>query len=111
MKLEITKGNVSAHNQKGIKGHCILAQVFDVNGKSLAHFASTETEFESSSNANLYADAHNTYNKCETLPSELLKQNEALVECLKKVICDGQTYLELLETINKSKGLLNTLNK
>lgn len=41
---------------------------------------------ESFVNASLYVDAHNTYNECGILPSDLLRQRDDAIKALKKII-------------------------
>ena len=66
----------------------------------------------------LVLDSLNTYSKCETLPSELLKQNEALVDALKytfskigKPIARTKVNSDHYDKYFEIEQLLNTLNK
>lgn len=107
-KLDITKGKVTAHNQNGAIGHCVVAQVFDELGCALAYFEPTKDEEESSSNAQLYADAHNQYNKLPILPSQLANDRERLIEFVKNVAhCD----FDSVDKILYAQELLTYLNQ
>jgi len=85
-RLNITKGKAEIR-----KEYRCWIEIETESGKRLA-----ETKFyggkscvgyeQAKANAKLYIDGHNTYNNCGILPSELLKQNQELVECLEELI-------------------------
>ena len=115
MKLEITKGewviNEDRSHSLETKIFCGLKRIAEAKHFNTGYddWSKNDPIFkEGLANAILIADAGTTYNKCETLPSELLKQNEALVECLKLIY-----NTERLSSIIKCEieELLNTLNK
>jgi len=59
---------------------------------------------EAENNAKVYTDAHNTYNKCSLLPSELLDRNNELIEFINRTkgrLLDSD-YKLAIELINKS---------
>jgi len=55
-------------------------------------------EEEMKSNASLIADAGNTYQECETLPSELMKQRDSLYEFLAKLSLDIENDINATPT-------------
>lgn len=70
-ELEITKGEVEQNGNNGIhlkNGSCVALTHNGENKKA---------------DAELIADAFNTANKCNLLPSELLKQRDELLRVLK----------------------------
>ena len=85
MNWKGTKGKAEHSKQIGEKGHCLVAQVF-IDGVSAIHIDSTETVSEATSNAILCADAINTIQECDLLPSELLEQRNELLEVVKSMV-------------------------
>jgi hypothetical protein len=57
-----------------------------VNGKAICNMVSGVGR-ETDNTGELFADAANTFLKCEKMPSELLKENEWLKELIKKAVC------------------------
>ena len=126
-KLNVTHSDCKIIQRKNsllVQGICIIEMLSDDCNNTCCN---------PMSDAILIADAVITYNKCETLPSELLKQNEALSECLKELYnsCNpkdvtsdkmfnginlGKKYVGSKgipsdEALHKANELLNTLNK
>ena len=64
-------------------------------------FTKTDTDLK---NINLYCDAHNTANKCNKLPSQILQENEELKQHLidllsgEKLSLTAKTFTEQLLT-------------
>ena len=79
-ELKIPKGEWESSPMKGTENHCLVAQVFDSNGKSLVTVDSRYGEQESTDISILIADAGNTYNKTGKTPSEHAEENEKLIE-------------------------------
>jgi hypothetical protein len=65
--------------------------IVNVKGLSVTHKPTKEQIFE---NTRLIVDAGNTIQKCDLLPSELLKQRDELLEALKGVT---KLYVDLAE--------------
>lgn len=83
-RLNITKGEVSVSENKSTvvsNENCLVGRFFYGKGVALLEHKQQSDNIVFS-NAKLYVDAHNTYNNCGILPSELLKQKQELVECL-----------------------------
>lgn len=120
-KLEITKGEWTIIEKSTKLESTIISKnkrICDVKSYG-RDFKSTQDKIicieptikERESNAILIADAGTTYNKCDLLPSELLKQNEALVECLKELLQLHKDGLYSTKRMEQANELLNTLNK
>ena len=83
-ELEITKGKCfvkgnSIYITSSLvenRGDLMIASCHNVNARS------------KTANAELIADAFNTANQCNLLPSELLKENELLKNVLKELTAD-----------------------
>lgn len=72
------------------------------NTHNLAHvFAFNQERLEA--NAQLIADAFNTSNKCDMLPSELLEQRNELLEMLQKIFEDRQNETQIIHKWNIKK--------
>lgn len=80
-ELEITKGEVEIDRYGNLlkKGNKALMDTVPVYGVCISNTK------ESEANRDLLFDAITTSNQCNLLPSELLKQNEALKNALKDV--------------------------
>lgn len=80
-KLNITKGEVWVKNSR------VQEQKTFSIGCGGWEICTTYTDFEEDkANAELIADAFNTANKCDMLPSELLAQRDELLEMLSKAL-------------------------
>ena len=100
-KLGITEGTIFIETHTHSFGliseetQCIICDTF----------TKTDTDLK---NITLYCDAHNTTNKCQKLPSQLLQENEEMKVMLEKVLkeCAVELYYEkeiqqLLTKINQ----------
>jgi len=93
-KLKITEGIATVgvkhgdeylHAQNVYVGHRATCMVFGVfNHFSVAEAQADPRCAEGLANAALYADAHNTYNSCHLLPSELRDREQRLTALLKE---------------------------
>jgi hypothetical protein len=76
----------------------------------------TSTKFlskkESESNGKLIADAFNTINECDLLPSELLSQRNEFMEALNEMVLFAEFHGYTSSTeINKARELINKATK
>jgi hypothetical protein len=92
-KLNITKGEVFIqynghyHEVRGINRLSPYISVFSAKREDHPNLLEENIceQDEAKANAELIADAFNTYNECQILPSELLKQRNELLEALVKI--------------------------
>lgn len=59
-----------------------------------------EETFNEKANAELFADALNTLRECESIPSEILRQRNELIEWAKTVINDSYSISRIKELLN-----------
>lgn len=82
-KLGITKGECKIdHSKTGLLSNIYVGSKYVAEVKSYGINANP-TKQERIKNSELIADAFNTANKCGLLPSDLLKQRDDLLSCLK----------------------------
>lgn len=113
-KLKITSGEVIVtHSPTSLNGR--YSGIIATNESMTATVYGWSKE-EALNNSLVYCDAHNTYNQCNLLSSELLQQNEELKEALHQFVglCERQTFptereLELVAI--KSQTLLTKYTK
>lgn len=104
-------------NWKGTLGHwCHHINEYGVfsavDGEMIVHNANLYSE-QASENIRLICDAGNTIQKCGKLPSELLEENERLIEFAKEVLSylgDRKEWKEGEEIIgHKANELINKI--
>lgn len=83
MEFKGTKGPWTYSPQKGIIGHCHMAQVWDSNGRNLAEIQPTNDETEASANAQLIRKAPEILNELKEtvidlniLKNQVARENE-----------------------------------
>ena len=89
-----TTGEFQVTNEK--TGNCFIHP----SGLSAAVamvYTQNEHRYEAQANAKLFADALNTVNKCDLMPSELLKQRDELLKALEILIEAKQPMLNALD--------------
>lgn len=80
-----TKGEFSFSPQKGIKGHCFIAQVWSsLQENAVVNVESTNSEEEANANAELITDAFNVIGIYGLCPSELFEKYNELARMLVK---------------------------
>jgi len=107
-RLDITSGEWKYRNQVVNNG-----SFFRVDGdtEKVSNIVTRNSD-KAEANAKLIADAGTTYNKCQTLPSQLLSQNNELLECLEKTfewLHNDQVYSLKNPYINQLESLIQKL--
>ena len=82
-KLKITEGIIEVENVKTSNGD--FYKVKSDSGTSICNIT-TRDWLKAKSNSQLIADAFNTANKCDMLPSELLVQRNESINLLKRIV-------------------------
>lgn len=100
-KLNITKGEwVASSHLSSDKTHKVNR--VDSNIGIAVCIIRTNNQVNAENNAILIADAGTTYNECQILPSELLKQRNELLEALMLI-----TYEYMNSVINTKEHIIN----
>lgn len=85
-KLQITEGKVYVSTRRDQDGD----DVFLIENEDWNICTTFTYSDQDEANAQLIADAFNTANKCDMLPSELLEQRDELLKLLKSVYLKNQ---------------------
>jgi hypothetical protein len=94
-RLEITPGQAVVHHGNTVRAGEKLVAILEHRHTHLKQPNRPEP-MEATANATLYADAHNTYNACDMLPSELLAK---LREAVKTIADLEATCHQMAHTI------------
>ena len=110
-KLKITQGEAKIFNESFINEYGFYTQPISISTRSgiLLSNAYGENKAEAIANAQLIADAFNTSNKCDMLPSELLEQRNELLGMLQNIFEDRQNETQIIHKWNIKK-LIDKIN-
>lgn len=106
-KLGITEGEVSINDPFVTEVWSKDTKIASCNNEINSSIYRVKTDEEMKSNANLIADAFNTANKCGLMPSELLEQNQLLIDAIIQIRAIGGFGLQkdiaqlIYDTINQ----------
>jgi hypothetical protein len=111
LKITVGKKPVKVGPENGVG----FGPIVSMDGRILCHTVIWPGHDESEANASLYADAHNTANEVDMLPSELLaklREVSQTIERLKKQVelCDYRDGLDHDLRMNAAYLDLITLN-
>lgn len=100
-KLNITQGEWKSRQQTNGDIHISSKHWNEFVKISFVHHNNTEEHRKQCLNhSSLIKDAGNTYQQCETLPSELLRQRTELLQALKEYKEALEKYMENTKTID-----------
>ena len=85
-RLPVTPGKAYVAKENGVG----FGPIVSIEGKIMCHTVIWPGYDESQANATLYADAHNTFNTCHLLPSEMKAMLDEAIALLDK--CEGWAW-------------------
>ncbi len=86
--------------QKGKPGHCLMAQVWDEDGNSVANIKSTEEEEDATATARLFAEA-----------AETKEQHGKMFEAINLYINGNKSLYDQSKAIDKMKSLIKEIEE